>query len=202
MMMGGRMMHPKKKALLAAASALAAVAAMALPASASASVWLKEGQPLKEKVQLSLSGGEVIETSGGAMLCNDTATISTEGGSAAQITAYSIAKATCVGFSGNLSGCEVTAATTSGLPWSVTVNTVDLTAKGVAVTYSLNEACAVHKIEVSFASLTLTPEEPSAIRFFHFKGEGPGKVDGKESTLTFSGVLELPEAEFGKYGIG
>jgi len=196
------MKHWKRRALLAGAGALAAIAVLAVPGSASASVWLKEGQPLKEKASLSLSGGEVIEISGGAMLCNNTATMTTEGGSSAQITAYDIAKATCVGFAGNLEGCEVTAASASGLPWSVTVNSVDLTAKGVAVAYSLNEACSVHKIEVSFASLTLTPEEPSAIRFFHFKAEGAGKVDGKESTLTFSGVLELPEAEFGRYGIG
>ena len=196
------MKYSKKNALLAAASALAVVAGLAVPASATASVWLKEGSPLKEKVELPLTGGEVIELSNGAMLCNAAATMTTEGGSSAQITAYNIDKASCVGFSGSLQECKATAVTTSGLPWSVTVNAVDLTAKGIGITYTLNEACAIHKIEVSFAGMTLTPEEPSAIRFFHFKESGTGKVDGKEASLTFSGLLELPEGDLGKYGIG
>jgi hypothetical protein len=191
-----------KVALLAAAGALVALAILAAPGSASAAVWLKEGQPLKQKVELSLSGGEVIEVGGGAMLCNNTATMTTEGGSTAQITAYNISKASCLGFAGTLEGCEVTAVTTQGVPWSVTVNSVDLTAKQVGVTYSLNEACSIHKIEVSFANLTLTPEEPEAIRLFHFGQEGTGKVDGKEAALTFSGVLQLPEKDLDIYGIG
>jgi hypothetical protein len=195
-------MRNRNKPLLAAAAVLAVVAALAVPASASASVWLKEGSPLKEKVELALTGGEVIEVGGATLVCNNTATMTTEGGSAAQITAYNVEKGSCVGFSGNLEGCNVTAATPQGLSWGVTVNSVDLTAKEVGVSYSFNEACAVHKIEVSFANLTLTPEEPSAIRFFHFKEEGTGKVDGKEAKLTFSGLLEVPEADFGKYGIG
>jgi hypothetical protein len=196
------MKYSQKKALLAAACALVAVAAMVVPASASASVWLKEGQPLKEKVELALTGGEVIEVGGAAMLCNTTATMTTEGGSSAQITAYGIDKASCMGFAGNLEGCIVTAATPKSVPWSVTVNSVDLTAKEVGVTYSFNEACAVHKIETSFANLTLTPEEPGAIRFFHFNQEGTAKVDGKEAALTFSGLLEVPEEDLEKYGIG
>lgn len=196
------MTSSKKKALLAAACAVVAVAATVLPASASASVWQKEGAPLKEKVEFALTGGEVIEVGGGVMFCNNSATMTTEGGSSAQITAFDVAEASCMGVAGNLEGCNVTTATPKGLPWSVTVNTADLTAKEVGVTYSLNEACAVHKIEVSFANLTLTPEEPSAIRFFHFNQEGTGKVDGKEAALSFGGVLELPEGDFDKYGIG
>jgi hypothetical protein len=191
-----------KHALLAAASALAAMAAMALPASASASVWLHEGNALKEHVELSLTGGEVIEVSGAAMLCEAGATMTTEGGSSAQITAYNINKASCVGLAGNLEGCEVTAATPTGLPWSVGVNSVDLTANNVSVGYSFNKACAIQKIETSFPKLTLTPEEPSAITLFHFSQEGTAKVDGKEASLSYGGTLQLPEEEFGKYGIG
>lgn len=195
-------MRSWKNVLLVATAALAAVAALALPASASESVWLREGKPLEEKVEFSLTGGEVIEVSGAALLCENSATMTTEGGTTAQITAYSISKASCLGLSGKLEGCEVTAATPKGLPWSVTVNTADLTASEAKVDYSFNEACAIHKIEVSFPKLTLTPDEPSAIRLFHFNQEGSAKVDGKEASLVFSGALNLPEEQFDKYGIG
>jgi hypothetical protein len=191
-----------KHALVVAAGAIAAMAVLALPASATSSVWLREGKALQEHVELSLTGGEVIEVGGAALLCETGATMSTEGGSTAQITAYSINKASCVGLAGNLEGCEVTAASPVGLPWSVVVNSVDLTAEEVGVDYSFNKACAVQKIETSFPSLTVTPEEPSAIRLFHFNQEGTAKVDGKNASLDFSGSLQLPEADFGKYGIG
>ena len=57
----------------------------------------------------------------------------------------------------------MTTATSTGLPWSVTVNTTDLTAGEVRVDYAFNEACPIDKVETSFAALTLTPEEPSGI---------------------------------------
>ncbi|HWN72332.1 MAG TPA: hypothetical protein VNN15_00830, partial [Solirubrobacterales bacterium] len=128
--------------------------------------------------------------------------MTTEGGSSAQITAYEINKASCVGVAGELAGCEVTSATPVGLPWGVGVNSVDLTAEGVAVDYSFNEACAIGEIETDFPELTLTPEEPSAIQLFRFSQEGSAKVDGKEATVGYTGSLQLPEEEFGTYGIG
>jgi hypothetical protein len=200
--MMGDVMTNWKHALLVAASALAAMAALALPASASASVWLREGKPLAEQVELSLTGGEVLEVGGSSLLCEASATMTTEGGSTAQVTAYNVLEASCLGLAGELEGCEVTAATPAGLPWSVTVNSVDLTAHGVGIGYSFNEACPIHKIETGFPELTLTPEEPSAIRNFHFSQEGIAKVDGEEATLDYTGVLQLPEEDFDIYGIG
>ncbi len=195
-------MKHRKHALLVLASALAAMAALALPASASASVWLHEGKPLEEHVELPLTGGEFIEVSGAVMLCESTATMTTEGGSTAKITAYDVKEATCIGLAGKLEGCEVTAATPKGVPWSVAVNSADLTAKEVAVDYSFNKACEIQKIEMSYPSLTLTPEEPSAIRLFHFNQEGTAKVDGKAASLVYSGALNLSEKDFDTYGIG
>lgn len=196
-------MGNRKNLLLCALSAFAAVAAIAVPASASASVWLRAGEPLSESVEFPLTGGEVIEVGGGAMVCSNTAaTMTTEGGSSAEITAYEIDKANCFGLSGDLAECEVTSASAKGLPWSVTVNTADLTAAGVGVVYSFDEACAVHEIEFGFSALTLTPEEPSAIRLFHFGQETTAKVDGKEAVLTFGGEQNMPEEDLGVYGIG
>lgn len=188
-------------ALLAAAAALA-IAALAGLASASSSVWLENGKPLNEHRELSLSGGEVIEFGPNALLCNSTATMATNGGSTAEIAAYNVEKASCIGLEGEVKGCTVTAASAEGLPWSISLNTVDMTAHEVTVAYSLDQACPVGKLEVSFPEVLVTPEAPSAIRLFHFHKEGTGSVDGKSVELTDTGVQELPEAEFGRYGIG
>jgi hypothetical protein len=195
-------MRNSRKVLLVGVAALAAVAVLALPASASAGVWKHKGEALKTKVELSLSGSEVIETSGAVMICNVTATMTTEGGSTAKITAYNVDKASCVGLEGKLVGCEVTAVAAKGLSWSVTVNTSDLTAKEVKVDYTFNKGCGIGKIETNFSKLTLTPDEPKAIRLFHFSQAGTAKVDGKEASLTASGTLNLPEKDFDTYGVG
>lgn len=192
----------RKHVLLAVASALVAVAALALPASATTSVWLYEGEPLEEHAELSLTGGELFEVSESVMLCEASATMTTEGGSTAQVTAYDVNEASCVGLAGKLEGCEVTSATPKGLPWGVAVNTADLTASEVKVDYSFDKACGIGKIEASFPELTLTPEEPSAIRLFHFNQKGTAKVDGKEASFNNGGSLSLPEEDFDKYGIG
>lgn len=194
-------MKKSKYALLALAAAVV-VAVLALPASADTSVWLHEGEPLEESAELGLTGGEVIEFGGSVLVCETSATIATEGGSTAQITSYSVNKASCAGVAGQLEGCTATAATTTGLPWSVTVNTADLTADEVRVDYSFNEACPIDKVETNFAELTLTPEEANAINLFRFSQEGTAKVDGKETAIGYFGSLSMPEEELGTYGIG
>lgn len=195
-------MKNSKYALLALACAAAVAAVVALPATADTSTWQHEGSPLEESVELTPTGGEVIEFGGSVLVCETSATLVTEGGSSAQITSYSVSKASCAGVAGQLEGCTVTAATSTGLPWSVTVNTADLTAGEVRVDYSFNEACPIDKLETNFPELALTPEEPSAINLFRFGQEGTAKVDGKETTIGYFGSLNLPEEEFGTYGIG
>lgn len=195
-------MKKSKYVLLALAGAVAVVAALALPASADTSAWLHEGEPLEESVELGLTGGEVIEVGGSVLVCQTSATIATEGGSTAQISAYSVDKASCAGVVGPLEGCEVTSATSKGLPWNVSVNSSDLTAEEVQVAYWFDESCPVGELRTSFAELTLTPDEPSAISLFHFSEEGTAEVDGKEAAIGYTGNLQLPEEEAGTYGIG
>ena len=195
-------MRKSMRTSVAAAVAVVAMAAMVASAPASAAVWQKSGKPLSESVELQLHGGEVIQVAAGAFNCNANATMTTAGGSTAQITAYSIELGTCEGLLGEFVGCEVTAATPENLPWAVTVNTEDLTAQEIAISYSFDEACPIHKVESSFPEVSVTLEEPSAIRDFRIGQEGVGKVDGKEGWLIDSGILQLPEEEFGIYGIG
>lgn len=195
-------MKKSKYVLLVATCAAAIAAFVALPASATTSAWLHGEAPLEEKVELTPTGGEVIEFGGSVLVCETSATIATEGGNSSQITAYGVNKASCAGVAGQLEGCTVTSATTTGLPWSVGVNSTDLTAAGVHVDYSFNEACPIDKIETNFAELTLTPEEQSAINLFRFSQEGTAKVDGKATTIGYFGSLNLPEGQLGTYGIG
>ena len=194
-------MKKAKYGLLALAAAVV-VAVLALPAAADTSVWLHEGEPLAESAEMAPTGGEVIEFGGSVLVCGTSATIATEGGSSAQITGYSVNKGSCAGVAGELAGCTVTAATSTGLPWNVAVNSTDLTAEGVQVDYAFDEACPIGKLETSFAELTLTPEEPSAISLFRFSQEGTAKVDSKATGISYSGSLNLPEEEAGTYGIG
>lgn len=195
-------MRSSRSPVLALVAALVAVAALAGPVSASASVWLHNGEPLNERLELPLTGGELIEVGTAAFLCHAAATLTTEGGSTAEIAAYDVEIGSCVGLGGQFEGCEVTSAAARNLPWEVTVNSVDLTAREASVAYSFGEACPIHELETDFPELTLTPEEPAAIRLFHYRQKGTGEVDGEEAALTDGGALEPPEADFGTYGIG
>ncbi|HET7443913.1 MAG TPA: hypothetical protein VFJ57_04575 [Solirubrobacterales bacterium] len=183
-------------------AAVAAVAALAIPASASAAVWLQEGKALEKTAEFNASGGEVIEVGGGVMLCESSAAFKAEKGSTGTV-GYVAAPASCVGLAGNLAECTATAAGSTGGPWTVHVNTTDLTVTGWKVDYAFNAGCAVETVETSFPELKLTPrEDPEAFNLLEFSGSGTAKVDGKEAELGYFGSLSLPEEEFGKYGIG
>jgi hypothetical protein len=197
-------MRKSRKGIAIAVTALVAVAAMVGAASALAGVWKHEGKELKEKITLPMTGGEVIEIESGAsvLLCNSSATMTTEGGSTASITAFEVEKSGCIGLAGKFEGCTVSAATPKTLPYSVTVGSSTLTAKGFGVTYTMNAGCSITSVETSYPELTLTPEEPSAIRLFHFGQTATGKVNGSSASITDGGAWQLPEAESGTYGIG
>lgn len=188
-------------------AALAAVAALAIPASASAAQWLHEGSAFKEKVEMPLTGGEFLEIGEGAekdvMLCESSnLTISTEGGSTGQAS-YAVEPASCMGLAGRLAGCTATAVKVTGTPWALAVNATNVTAEGVGVNYTLNAGCTIKSIEVSFPKLTLTPqEEASSIKFFQWNQEGSGKVNGGTAAIAYFGSQSFSEAQSGKYGIG
>jgi hypothetical protein len=195
-------MKLKKSLLLTAV----AVAMLAVPASALAAQWLDGGKSFKEHREMKLAGGEVIELGEAGekdvMLCESTPTISTEGGSTGTLTDTVLPK-TCTGLAGKLVGCTVSSVSTSGSPWAVTVNTVDATAKSVKFTYALAAGCSISSIEFTVPELKLVPlEEPSSIRGFQWSAEVSGKVNGATTAVGYFGSGNLPEGEFGTYGIG
>ena len=102
-------MNNSRRGIAIAATVLVALAGLVGAASALAGVWKHEGAELKEKITLPLTGGEVIEVGTSTLLCNDSATMTTEGGSTASITAFEVEKGGCLGLSGKFEGCEVTA---------------------------------------------------------------------------------------------
>ncbi|HST69538.1 MAG TPA: hypothetical protein VLI94_07760 [Solirubrobacterales bacterium] len=185
----------KNQQRLAIVFAVAACFALALPALASAAVWKHNGVNLAKFVSLSLPGGEVFETeiSGekSGMSCEVKATMTTEGGSTAKITAYEIKS--CSGAFGKLSGCTVSVKEAKGLPWTVHVNASDLTITNMRVRRTFSAGCALAELDKTI-SPTVTLNTPSKIAEMEFSGSttnykafGSWKVEGTNS---------------GTYGIG
>lgn len=195
-------MRKSRKRMVLAVTALVAIAALVGAASALAGVWKHEGEELKEKTTFALTGGEVIEVGSSALICNDSVTMTTSGGNTASITAFTVEKSSCIGLSGKFEGCTVSAATPKTLPYSATVGTTTLTVKGFGVTYTFAAGCSVSKVETSYPELTLTAEEPSAIRFFRFGQTATGKVDSESTSITDGGSWNMSESQSGQYGIG
>lgn len=162
----------KNKKRLAIVVAVCACFALALPALASAAVWKHKGVNLTKFVSLSLPGGENFETevSGewSGMNCEVKATMTTEGGSTAKITAYEI-KACAKGF-GKMSACSVVAKEAKGLPWTVEVKTTDLVIKNMRIRRTFNAGCPVAELDKTFAAMTVTLNTPSAISEMEFNG--------------------------------
>ncbi len=197
-------MRKSRKGLITAVTVLVAIAALVGAASALAGVWKHEGKEFKEKVTFAMTGGEVIEVESGAsvLVCNNTVTMTTEGGSTASITAFAIEKSSCTGQAGKFKGCTVSTATPKTLPYSVTVGSTTLTAKNFGITYTMSSGCSISSVEVNLPTLTLTPETASAISSFHFGQTGTGKINGTSASVTDGGAWNLSAAQAGKYGIG
>lgn len=179
-------------------AAIAALALLAVPASASASVWKHEGSDVEEFVSIGLTGGEFFEiaptgeTKNG-MFCNVHATLTTEGGSTGKITAFETEK--CEGF-GSLAECELKKESTepTGLNWTVDVNASDLTITGWHTMRAFKAGCSVSELDKTIGSVTVTLDTPSAIAEMEWLGE----ITGYKTRGSFS--VDSPNS--GTYGIG
>lgn len=198
-------MLKSRKRRVVVVTAFVALVAMVVAAAAFGAVWKKEGKEFKEKVTLSMTGGEIVEIESGAsaMACSSTETMTFEGNtSIASVSAFAVTKTSCEGFLGKLAGCTVTAATPKTLPYEVKVNASTLTVKKFGVTYTMNTGCSIKSIESNFPELILTPESTSAIVLFHFGETKTGAVNGTAASVTAGGAWTLAESQQGKYGIG
>jgi hypothetical protein len=179
--------------LMAVAGLVVLVMAMVGTASASASVWKKEGVTLKSFVELGLTGGEIFETEGpNGMSCKVHATLTTEGGSVGQITSFKTVE--CPTGFGTMKGCTLASSEAKGLPWNVTVNTSTLTITGMHVKRTFNAGCAVTELNKTITSSTVTLETPAKIVEMSYSGETTG--------YKAFGSWSVEGTNSGKYGIG
>lgn len=174
--------------------AIAAVAVLAIPATASASVWKDKGVNLSKFAELGLSGGEVFETSkGNGMSCKVHAKMTTEGGSSAEITEYKTLSCPKELSFGTFAGCELNTAVAEGLPWEVTVNASDLTISKWHTKRTFKN-CGTTELNKTIGSVTVTLLSPTAITEMEFLGE----ITGYKAFGSWS----VEGTNSGTYGIG
>lgn len=169
---------------------IGALVLLVVPALALASVWKDKGVKVTKFTELSLTGGELFEVPGtGGMSCEVKAIMTTEGGSTAKITKWQI-KACPTGFE-KFTGCEVVTAEAKGLPWSVDVNTEDLTITSMRIKRTFKN-CGTTELDKTITA-TVTLESPKAISEMEFSGETTGYKDVGSLTVegTNNGTYEI-----------
>ncbi len=182
-------MKTHKRLLLAGMAAVVLLVTVA--AVASAAVWKDKGVNVAKAISIGLTGGENFEIEGkNGMNCEIHATLTTEGGSTGKITAWEIKK--CTGF-GTYLTCEANVKEAKGLPWTVDVNTTDLTITNMKVKRSF-KVCAQAEFEKTVASSTVTLSTPTEIASMEF--------EGTNGTFKQFGSFTVDSPNSGTYGIG
>jgi len=179
----------KKLTLLALA-----VAAFAIPASASAAEWKFEGEPLKETASVTLSGGAGFTAGTNGAHATLDAVIDLEPGSTGKVTTLGISN--CTG-TGGLTGltCD---ATEENLPWTVHCNADgSVTITGVQITNHYTPSGLAPDTTLT-GSVVATGEEGS-LDSVSLSGSGT-TVDIKGGpqgvTASVSGTLEASQAGY------
>lgn len=193
-------MRSNRRLLLAVV--IAALAVLAVPALALAAVWKDHGTNVTKLVELTLNGGEIFETTAGnGMSCEVHATMTTEGGSEARITKFSVTKCTTSFGSFKTTKCELNVGKGEGLPWKVTVNATDLTVANWRVKHSFKGAeCKEPELDKTISSMTVTLEPSTTeISAFSFNGK---ILEGETQKYKTAGTLTIEGANNGTYGIG
>ncbi len=174
------------------AGAVAAVVALAVPALALASVWKDKGVNVSKFVEINLTGGEIFESGeGNGMSCELHATLTTEGGNMGKITKFETKK--CPTGFGKFAKCELSTSEAIGLPWTVDVNTSDLTVTGWHTKRTFKN-CETTELNKTVGNVTMTLNTPTAITEMEFLGEITGYK-------TF-GSFTVDGTNSGTYGIG
>jgi hypothetical protein len=179
------------KRLLLAGLALAVCMFAVTASSASAAVWKHGGSNLGTHTEIGLTGAEVFNTGTGGMNCEVLATITTSGGSTGTIKKWEV-KNCSAGF-GDLEGCEVLATEAKNLAWALDVNAADLSVTSMRIRRTFKNGCKVKEVDKT-VTMTMTPDEPTAITGFEFHGE--------TGTYTSFGSFTVDSPNSGTYGIG
>jgi hypothetical protein len=181
--------------LLLAGLAIAVMMLAAVSTSlASAAVWKDKGVNVTKLITIGLTGGEVFEvqTTTSGMSCEIVATITTEGGSTGKVTKWETKK--CSGGFGEFAKCELATSQSIGLPWSVDVNSTDLTFTNMHIKRTFKAGCPIAELDKTVTS-TVTLLSPTAITEMEFSGSIVGSYKA-------FGSLKVEAAIAGTYGIG
>jgi hypothetical protein len=175
------------------AGIVAAVVLLAVPALALSAVWKDKGVNVSKFVEIGLSGGEIFETTAGnGMSCELHATLTTEGGSTGKITKFETLK--CPTGFGSFAKCELNTAQPLGLPWTVDVNTSDLTITNWHTKRTFKAGCGTTELDKTIGSVTMTLNTTTSISETEFLGE----ISGYKTVGSFT----VDGANNGTYGIG
>jgi hypothetical protein len=179
------------KRLLLAVLVLALGSMATSVSAASAAVWKHGASNLGVHTEIGLTGGEVFESGTSGMSCEVLATITTSGGSTGTIKKWEVKN--CGGGFGELAGCEVAATESKSLPWTLDVNTSDLSVTNMRIRRTFKTGCPIKEIDKT-VTMTMTPDVPAAITSFEFTGS----TTGYKSFGSFT--VNAPNS--GTYGIG
>ena len=194
------------KKMMLLATAVAAIAAFAIPASASATdVWLANGETLGAEETATQSYEGLLEftaPSVGSFGCEVTLTIMAEGPSGGTVTTFAPTTSSCSG-TGVFSGCKLVHHTSNiAKGWKVDISATggvtpaSITIPGAFMTFShVYEGCMVPSSSLSFASITLTPTLGFEAEVEHFHMHGVST-----SGATTAGSVE-PEISWDILGI-
>jgi hypothetical protein len=182
----------KTRKRLLASVGLAVLALAATAAIASAAVWKDGANNVSTPIEIKFTGAEFFETTeGNSMQCEEKMTLKTSGGSTGQITAFELVKSTCKG-TGTFAKCEVSSSEAKGLPWTVDVNTTDLTITNMRVKKVFKAGCSPLELDKTINS-TVTLLSPSKIETI----ETSGSTTGYKQYGSFEATTNK-----GTYGIG
>jgi hypothetical protein len=183
-----------KRLLLAGLAIAVTMFATVSASSASAAVWKDKGVNVTKLISIGLTGGEVFEVlpSASGMSCEIAATLTTEGGSTGKITKWETKK--CSGGFGEFAKCELATSESKGLPWTVDVNTTDLTITNMRIRRTFKAGCPFAELDKTVTS-TVTLNTPTAITEMEFSGSIVGSYKA-------FGSLAVEAAIAGTYGIG
>jgi hypothetical protein len=195
-------MNVKKLVVLAGMS----LAMVAVAAPAAQAEWLHNHVKLEKSATLTATGKAKFQTGAGSYECPVEGSITAEPGSTGKVTKFGVTKtAECVG-TGFLSNCTLKSHQSTNLPWTAHANTqnntVEVTNAEIWGTYE-GFFCP-HTIELTFATITLTPNNALTASSASLSGSGTAHRNvgtGNEATenATASGSLNLTPA--GTYGI-
>lgn len=181
-----------------------AAIALVVPALALAAEWKdKNGTKVTKLTEFTMNGAEIFETTpGNGMDCEIHAKMTTSGGSTASITEFKVKK--CEGTFGTFktTKCELNVGEGKGLPWTVDVNTEDLTVTNWRIKHSFKGAeCKEPELDKTITSMTVKLE-PNKTEVTGLAFEGKLENEKKEQIFKTSGSLAIEGANSGTYGIG